>query len=173
MTPFDGKCQNLLKTSTLFLRQLLSFQECNNFKILNFKQCFKVMEYNFGSDTIRWQVSKSTTVSHTFCASSYLFRDIKLKKLTFKTQVKFTVYNFRYYTVRWQILKSTNVSHTFLRQPLLLQTYQFFNFLPSRNRSRSIIAIFAITPVDGKCRNLQISPIHVCTSSHRFRDIKI
>ena len=38
-----------------------------------------VTVYNFRNDTIRWQMSKSTNVSHIFCcASSYRFRNITI-----------------------------------------------------------------------------------------------
>ena len=37
--------------------------------------------------------------------------------------------------------------------------------------SRSAIAV--ITKFDGKCHNLQMSPVHVCASSYHFKDIQI
>ena len=33
--------------------------------------------------------------------------------------------------------------------------------------------IFAITPLDDKCQNLQTFHIYFCASSYRFRDFKI
>ena len=48
--------------------------------------------------------------------------------------------------------------------------YKVF-FLPPKSRSKSQSAIFSITPFDGKCQNLQMSPTHFCASSYIFRDI--
>ena len=44
---------------------------------------------------------------------------------------------------------------------------------PSKSRSRSRSTIFALTPFDGKCENLQKSPPHFCASSRCLRDIKV
>ena len=63
-------------------RQLLAFQNKTNFTFFTFKKYVKIAEYNFRNDTIRWQMSKSTKHTHTFCAcSNYRFRYINF--LTF------------------------------------------------------------------------------------------
>ena len=90
--------------------------------------------------------------------------------------------NFDNYTVRWQMSKFANVSHTFLRYLLQCQRYKtklpskrhtIFKLLPPKNISRSRSAIFAITPFDGICQNLQMFPTHFYAISYRFRDIDI
>ena len=80
---------------------------------------------------------------------------------------------FRNYTILWQLLKSTNVSHKLLRKLSPFQIYIFLIFLPPLCRSRSRSGIFAITPFDGKCQNLQMSHTNFCASSNRLRDVKI
>ena len=47
-----------------------------------------------------------------------------------------------------------------------------FKLLTFKSWSRSQSSIFAITPVDGKCQNLQMSLTHFCADSCRFIDIK-
>ena len=42
-----------------------------------------------------------------------------------------------------------------------------------KNRSMSRITIFAMTPFDNKCQNLQMTPTHSCPSSYCFSDIII
>ena len=87
----------------------------------------------------------------------------RFKSLTFKKQVKVMENIFRDNAIRRQMSKSINVSHKFLRQLLLFLRYNFFlNCLPSKSRSRSRSAIFAITPFDGKCQNLQCLCLILC-----------
>ena len=64
-------------------------------------------------------------LSH-FCASSYRFKDIQIKKK-----------------------------------------------LPSKSWPRSLNTVFAMTPFDVKCQNLQMSSTHFCATSYCFRDIQI
>ena len=51
---------------------------------------------------------------------------------------------------------------------LINSGYTKFKFVTFTSRSRSRIAIIEITPFDGKCQNLQMSPIHCCASSYRI-----
>ena len=60
------------------LHMFLSFQRYKHFILFTFKKQVKVTECNFRNYTIRWQMSKSTDVFHTFCASSYRFRYINI-----------------------------------------------------------------------------------------------
>ena len=51
--------------------------------------------------------------------------------------------------------------------------YIYIYILPPKCRSRLGSTNFVLTPFDGKCQILQMSPTHFCASSHRFEDIKI
>ena len=42
-----------------------------------------------------------------------------------------------------------------------------------RSRSSSRSTILQVRPLDGKCQNLQKTPIYYCGRSHRFKDINI
>ena len=65
-------------------------------------------------------------------------------------------YNFRIYTVRWRMSKSTKVALAFFcASSSHFRDINVSNLLPSKNKSRSRSTIFAITPLDGKCQNLQ------------------
>ena len=72
---------------------------------------------------------------------------------------------------RLQPLMANVKIQRFLYQILPFQIY--FVFFCSKCRSRSWSEIFAITPIDCKCHNLQMTPTHFCASSYLFRDIKI
>ena len=70
MTPFDGKCQNLQKTPTHFLRQLSPFQRYENLLFFTLKS---------SSDTMTpFDSNQKIYKRHFFCASSYRFRDINI-----------------------------------------------------------------------------------------------
>ena len=67
MTPFDDKCEILQMCPTHFLRKLLPFQRYAIYiYFFTFNKYVKVAWYNLFNDTFRWQMQKSTTVSHTF-----------------------------------------------------------------------------------------------------------
>ena len=105
-----------------------------------------------------------------YCASSYRFRDVTIIILNTKKQVKVMECKFRNYTIRWQKSKSTHVSHTFLRQLLLFQRYNNFNFLNNlRSRPKLQTANFAITPFDGKCQNIQKSSLAFLRQVYLFQ----
>ena len=100
-------------------------------------------------------MSKSTNVSHTFCASSYHFRYIYIYLfLTSKKQVKVTECIFAITSFDANVNIFNCPTH-FLRQLLPLQIYIFWNCLHPKSRSRSPIANFAITPFDSKYQSVQ------------------
>ena len=66
----------------------------------------------------------------------------------------------------------TKASHIFLRYSHCFRDINIENCLPSK-RSRSLRKIVAVTPFEGKCQNLQMTPTHFCASSQHFRDIHI
>ena len=80
-------------------------------------------------------------------------------------------FNFRNHTIRWLMSKSTNVFHILLGSSYRFRDFQIFYIGPSKSRSRSRSAIFAITLFDGKCQNLRMLSENICASSYRFRDI--
>ena len=118
------------------------------------------------------QIFKGCSVH--FFASSQFLRYSHFKILTFKKSVTVTEYNFSDDTIRWRMPKSTNICHKFWASYYHFKDIQISNFfLHSKSRSMSRNAIFTITPLDDKCKNLQMSPTNFCTSSYRLRDIKI
>ena len=54
---------------------------------------------------------------------------------------------------------------------LIISGYTNFKFVAFTGRSLSRSAIIEITPLDGKCQNLQMTPTHFCASSYRIRYI--
>ena len=102
------------KYRPILLLQILQFWRYQHFKNKQFK--FATLKNrsssrsNFLNYTIRWKISKSINVTHTFLRQLLTFQRYKNSTfVTSKKQVKVTECNFRNYTIRWQMSKSTNV----------------------------------------------------------------
>ena len=65
VTPIDDKCQNLQMSSTHFCTSSYCFRDIQNKTFLASKSISR-SQCNFCNDSIRWQLSKSTNVSHIF-----------------------------------------------------------------------------------------------------------
>ena len=129
-----------------------------------------VTECNLCSCTIRQQMLKSANVSHKFLPELLPFQRYKnVMFFTSKKQANVTECNFRNYFIRWQMSKSTNFSHTFLRQLLPSQRYKNVKCLTTK---KSLSAIYAITPFDVNCQNLQMSPTHILRQLLPFQTYK-
>ena len=105
-----------------------------------------------------------------FCASSYCFRYLNFVIVDLQKLVKVTECNFHNYTIIWQRANSTNVFHTFCASSYSFRDIPLKN-CPSKSRSMSRNATFAIAPLDGTCRNLQMSPSYLYSRSYRVRNI--
>ena len=101
-----------------------------------------------------------------FCASSYRFRDIKIKKKLPSKSIS------RSQSAIWAITPFDGKCPTHFGTSSYrfrhINIYEFFYLQKSRSRSQS--AIFTITSVNNKCQHLQMSPIYFCASYYRFRD---
>ena len=133
------------------------------FRVIYIENCWPLKSRSrsqsafFWNNTFRWQMSKSTNVYHTFCASAYHFRDIKcqichLQKVVQDHGVLFSqLHHFM-----------TNVKIYECLAHFCASSYRFgdltiLNFWPSKSWTKSWSAIFAITPFDVKCQILQMS----------------
>ena len=87
----------------------------------------------------------------TFALALTVLKITQFNLFTFKKQVKVIECNFRNDIVRWEISKFKNVSYKLLRY-YRFREIKILICLPSKSRSRSRSAIFAITPFDGQCQ---------------------
>ena len=72
---------------------------------------------------------------------------------------------------RRQITKSIKIVLCIFALALIISGYTNFKFVTFTGRSRSRSAIIEMTPLDGKCQNLQMSPTHFLASYYRIRYI--
>ena len=106
---------------------------------------------------IKSQVLKAN--SHV-CASLTVFEILQFKTYNLENLVKVIQFKSLNGIIRWQI------SYHF-------RDIKFLFLLTSKSMSKSRSFIFAITPFDCQCKNLQMSPRHFFrASSYRFTDIK-
>ena len=135
---------------------------------------FKFAECNFSKYIVRRQMSKFTNVSQAFLPWILQFQIYNIYKKTYFNKVG------QCHEVQFSQLHRSMANVKNLRMflhifelALTFSEIKMLNFLPLKSRSRSRCAIFAIIPFDGKCQNLQMSPIHFCARPYRFRDITI
>ena len=150
MIPFDGKWHNLQKTPTHFCTSSYHFRVIN---IFNFRP----------------PESRSWSWSTIFTIISFDGKCQNLQNIQTHLGVQFLQRHHSMASVK--IYK--RLSHIFCTSSHHFRDINILNCLPLKRRSRTKTTIFAMTPFDGKCQNLQKTPIHLCTSSYHFRDTDI
>ena len=78
-----------------FQRQLFMFQRYNKKLFLTFRKNVKVTEYNFGNFTFRWEMIKSTTVSHIFALTLFRRLPFIMTEIVFIVEVDCYVAQYR------------------------------------------------------------------------------
>ena len=86
ITSFNSICQNLHMFPTRFFRYLLPFQKYNNFKMLTFKNRSWSRSTIHAETLFDGKCQNLQMFSTHFCASSYLFRNIKISLLSSKSR---------------------------------------------------------------------------------------
>ena len=103
-----------------------------------------------------------------FCASSYRFRDINY--FNFELQKVDQGHRVQFFTITPFDRKCQNPQNIFAFALTVSEILKFLIIYLKKSRSRSRSTIFAMTPYDGKYRNLQKTHTHFTVSMTRAND---